>query len=110
MAAILPFIASISRYRFATTIENRVYLLDVRWNSRAESWYFDMLSEDETPLRRGMRLVLGAFLGVRSASDELPHGVLMAIDRTGEGREAGFDDLGDRVVVFYFTRDEVSAA
>jgi hypothetical protein len=107
MPRLIPFQPSIPRYRFSTTLERRTYLFDVRWNTRADSWYIDILDEDESPLARGVKLVLGAYLAIRSAHADLPTGLMFAIDQSGRGVEAGFDDLGTRVVVYHYTSDEV---
>lgn len=117
MPTLLPLVPSIASYRFSTTLEAfsegsatepRNYVFDVRWNARAESWYMDILAADETPIRMGIRLVLGTLLGGRSVSLAFPAGALRARDLSNEGREAAFDDLGTRVVVYYFTEDELA--
>ena len=97
----LPLEPSIPNYRVGTTLDGVVYLLDVRWNSRDEAWFLDLLAEDETPIVRGIRVVLGALLGSRSADPAFPPGVLIASDLAGTGTDPGFDDLGQRVKVYY---------
>jgi hypothetical protein len=62
---------------------------------------------DETPIRRGIKIVLGAWLGNDCVDVDFPYGAFMAIDSTGEGREATLDDLGSRVDVLYFSRSEI---
>lgn len=115
MKTALPLRPSIPSYRFSTTLEvygergetvPALFIVDMRWNSRAGSWFMDLLKPDETPIRYGMRVVLGAILGGRCASRDFPAGALMAMDLSGEGREATLDDIGSRVVVYYYTVDE----
>ncbi len=85
-------------FRIGTTFEGVSYIFDCRWNTRDEAWYLDLLAEDETPIRRGIKVVLGALLGGRAGHDpRFPAGVIVASDLSGEGREAGLDDLGTRV-------------
>jgi hypothetical protein len=105
---LLPLQPSIASYRFSTELAGDEFLIDVRWNSRDESWYLDVLLPDETLIMAGLRVVLGA-LGIRYSDSRRPRGMLLAYDRSGEAREAGFDDIGERVVVLFFTVDELEA-
>ncbi len=118
MPTALPLVPSVGTYRFATTLEAygdgaatepREYVIRVRWNDRAKGWFLDVLKADETPLRVGLRLVLGAIIGGRCVDLEFPAGALYPCDLSGEGVEAGFDDLGTRVVVYYYTVEELAA-
>lgn len=103
----LPLVPSIPSYRVGTTLGGTQYLLDVRWNARDEAWFLDVLAEDETPVATGIKVVLGVFLGGRVVDAAFPDGLLLAADLTGRGLDAGFDDLGSRVVVNFFTRAEL---
>lgn len=108
MPEILPLTPSVPSYRVGTTLNNVSYVLDLRWNARLGIWYMDLLRADETPLRSGMALVLGAKIGLRSADPEFP-GVFICTDTTGEDREATLDDLGTRVVVAFYPYDELAS-
>lgn len=103
----IPFVPSIPSYRFSTTIDGTQYIFDVRWNARAEAWYFDLLDEAEDPIRHGIKVVLGAMLGGTSADERFPRGAFFACDMAGEGRDAGFDDLGSRIQVYFFLESEL---
>ena len=92
----------------ATILDSVVYIFDVHWNERDGAWYFDLLSNDETMLRAGVKVVLGTVLGFNSGAD-MPTGLLIARDRTNAGIDAGLDDLGGRVVVDYWTVEEIEA-
>ena len=102
----LPLVPSIPFYRFGTTLSDVPYIFDIRWNGRDEAWYMDILQEDETPIRHGVKIVLGALLGRRSRDPAFPLGVMIAADLSGEGREATFDDLGTRVAVYQYEPGE----
>lgn len=95
----IPFLPSDNNYRLAIPIDTVMYLFDTHWNSKDQSWYFDLREQDESPIALGVRVVLGASLGRSSHHPFFTKYMLHAIDTTGEGREAGFDDLGARVVV-----------
>ena len=103
----LPIDAAFPRYRVATNLGDTQYVMDVHWNARAEAWYLDISTEDGEPIRSGMKIVLGALLGLRSTDPRMPDGVLVASDMSGEGRDATLDDLGSRVVVFFYPSSEL---
>ncbi len=104
----LPFIPAVPFYRFSTQLDDAQYIFDVRWNDRDGAWYFDLRTEDATMIRAGIKIVLGALLGDRSASANFPPGVFLASDLAGTGVDAGIDDLGSRVCVYYYSRDELA--
>lgn len=106
MAEILPLQPGNPSYRFGTSLSGTQYLFDVRWNARDEAWYFDILAEDETVVRQGIKITLGALLGGREVSADFPPGIFQAHDQTGEGVEPGLADLGERVVVAYYAFTE----
>jgi hypothetical protein len=93
--------------RFGTALSGTQYLFDVRWNGRDEAWYLDILAENGDPIRRGMRVVLGTLLGGRVVADAFPPGVLQAVDLTNSGTEAGLDDLGTRVQIYYYPFEDL---
>lgn len=94
-------------YRFGATIESTPYLFDVRWNSRDAAWYMDVLEASEQPIVLGIKLVLGAYLGRRSNHRLFKRGVFMMLDTSDAGRDATYDDLGERVILVYMPIDEL---
>lgn len=105
----LPLEPSLPNYRVGTALAGVQFLLDVRWNDRDSSWYIDVLAEDETPIRSGIKVVLGSALGGRTVAAGFPAGIMIAADLTKSGIEAGLDDLGARVVVNFYTFAEAKA-
>lgn len=98
----LPLVPTIPNYRFGTSLDGEQFTIDVRWNARAESWFMDILREDGTPVRQGIRIVLGSQLGGRCTDPTFPDGVLVAADLARLGRDAALDDLGTRIAVLFF--------
>lgn len=103
---------------FGTTLgegeEQRQYRFAFHWNARAgedggAGWFMDVLESDDTPIRMGIRVVLGARLGRRVADSRFPPGELIARDLSGAGKEATLDDLGIRVVIDYTSPEELAA-
>lgn len=106
----LPLVPSIPSYRVGTALGGTQYVLDVRWNARDAAWYMDVLAEDETPIRHGIKIVLGALLGRRTIDPAFPAGIMIATDLSGSGVDAGLDDLGTRVIVLFYDGAEILAA
>lgn len=98
---ILPFQPSIPSYDFTTTIEGRSLIFLPRWNEREVAWFLDITEIDQTPIISGAKLVLGAFIGRESTHIMFRRGVLVCVDTTGNQQEAGYDDMGVRVLVKY---------
>lgn len=106
----LPLIPSVARYRISTALDTVQYLLDVRWNGREGVWHFDLLTEDATTILSGISIVLGVVsLGWRSVDPRMPPGMLQVRDLSDNGIDAEFDDLGERVVVYYVPIGELTA-
>jgi len=107
MPSVIPFIPSEAFYTFSTSIDEVQYIFDVRWNSRAGHWYYDLKDENGDVIRSGMRVALGAFPLHRSVDARAPTGALMAVDTTGQDLEATYDDMGVRVLMVYYTLAEI---
>ena len=105
----IPLTSEFRSSRVTTTIDGVSLIFDVRWNSRAGSWYMNVLDPiDESPIVSGVRILLGASLAV-TADPRLPGGIVVARDLTARGLDAGIDDLGTRVIVEHYTLAEVAA-
>jgi len=104
---VMPF-AAVPNYSVLVPIDNDQYRFDLRWNARAEAWYFDCFESDErTPIITGVKIVLGTYLGRRSPHRLFRTGVFVARDLSGQRQDAGFDDLGRRVVVVRYPQRDV---
>lgn len=109
MAIAIPFTSETPFYQFNTVIEGSRYYFNVRWNTRDEAWYFDLLDEDEDPIMYGIKIALGAALGGRSIDPRWPPGHFFAIDTSSESVDATLNDLGSRVIVEFYTTTELDA-
>jgi hypothetical protein len=98
----LPLKPSIPFQKFSTTIDGTTYVFNLRWNTTDAAWYFDLLDQDENPIVSGVKIVLGVALGRRSSDARMPRGAFMASDLMNTGKDAGLDDLGTRVAVYYY--------
>jgi hypothetical protein len=109
MPVIVPFIGSIPQQQFTTVLDGVTYFIAVRWNARDAAWYFNISDVEQSLIRSGIKIALGALLGRRCVDPRFPPGVIQAFDMSGAGIDAGFDDLGTRVQVMYFTVAEWQA-
>lgn len=106
MAGIIPLDPGDPEQRFELTLEEIRYECRVRWNSRLELWFIDILeAASRSPVALGRALVLGELI----AKAELG-GALMMVDWSRTGREAGLADLGTRVELWYLGPDDLLRA
>lgn len=98
----LPIDATEKNYSVSTTLDGDVYTFAVRWNGRASAWFFDLYDVDGSIIIAGVRITLGVMFGRRSTDPRMPAGAIMAHDLSLEGRDAGRDDLGTRVRLYYY--------
>lgn len=108
MSACLDITPGLPDQVFTTTIDDAPYVFNLRWNVRDSSWRMHIYEEDGiTPVRLGMRVVLGTYLGRSSNHPLFTRGVFVVVDTAKTGREAGLDDLGARVQVVRYSLTEV---
>jgi hypothetical protein len=100
---VLPFIPSDPNYAFNTTLNGEQYFFDVRWNTRDEAWYFDLSDATGTAIVKGVKIVLGTFLGRQCPHPFFDENVFAVIDTTLDNLDPTFDDLGVRVLVQHYT-------
>ncbi len=93
-----------------TALEGVDYVLRFAFNERDQYWYLDLLDQDGDPIATSLRCVVGWPLLRRSTDGRKPPGILAFEDASGLGRDPGFEDLGTRVQLVYFTKAEVDAA
>lgn len=98
-----------AEYRFGCGVENTSLLFDLHWNRREDRWYMSIYDAAEVPVVRGVKIVLGTFLGRRAAHPLFEAGALVAVDLSRRGAEAGFLDLGRRVVLRWYAVQELIA-
>lgn len=112
MPVILDFRPSTSPYRFGVILRGTEYVFDVRWNTRedngAGAWFFNVLEVDLTLIAAGVKVTLGAYLGRSTNHPLFSDGALVCrIPHGNDRRNPTFDDIGRRVEVWYFTREEM---
>ncbi len=96
-------------YDFNIQLEGIVFTFEFVWNDREGSWYFNLYDTNANLLLAGIKVVLNTFLLARFVSTSLPNGDLTACDTTGQDVMPGLQDLGDRVLLSYFSNAELQA-
>ncbi len=90
-----------ARYTFEIELDQVTFNFSFEWNDRDLGWYMSIADVDGTPLLDGRRIINDYPLADLYRDPRLPAGSLMAMDTSGNGIEAGFRDLGDRVQLIY---------
>lgn len=109
MPEALPFEPSVPHQRIEVALTGISIVVEARWNDRDQAYYLDFWEADGiTPIIRSVKVVLGAKLARTTTHQFLQGRALVAWDKSGEHRECGLDDLGQRVVVLYLTERDVA--
>lgn len=92
-------------------LDGVTYTLEFRWNVRLGAWFLAVLdAEGVVPFLVGLRLVADWPLAL-GVVDRQPPGRLMIVDTgapLGQGQDPGFDDLGNRAQMVYFSKSELA--
>lgn len=93
--------ANLFHYKYRTQLEGTFYRFEIHFNQRDDRWSMDLLDDEDTPIVRGLRLVLtdDAFEPYRHLA--VPPGNVIVQDASGADNEAGALDLGGAVQLLY---------
>lgn len=118
MSQLIPTSTVLTDYRQTTTLDGRDYILRFLFNQREGLWFFSMFDEEEDPIVEGLKVVVEHSLLRLITDPRKPPGLLVASDDTArepeEGQkilalDPGLGELGERVVLLYFTEAELAA-
>ncbi len=102
----IPF-TSDGAQTFSVQLGSVKYQFSANFNERASAWYLDIADPTTlAPIVSNVAIVLGANL---LAPFNLGIGSLIANNEDASLLDAGPDDLGTRVKVYWFSPDEVPA-
>jgi hypothetical protein len=107
----IPIRVTADDMRLSTTLDGSVYVIDLSWSERTNSWFISVAAQTTTatptPVITGLRLSINwpALLGVTGPLR--PPGELLAIDTTGLGMDALHDELVQRVRLYYYDQIEL---
>ncbi len=107
MAFTIQLNSTFEDFGFFIDIDERVYRMDFRWNTRIERWTCSIATE----LREEIVGMLPVFADwapfSRYRDDRLPSGELIFIDTSGKGLDPAKADLGNRVSLVYLTAEDL---
>ena len=84
------------------SLEGVNYGFGFRYNERAGAWFFDLSTDTGTALVTGRKVVVSSMLfGWREVNDNMPPGVLFALDTSDQNLDPTLEDFGTRVVLVY---------
>lgn len=95
-------------YSQRISLEGREYGIDLKYNTRSETWQFSLETESGEKLIEGKNITLGHNLLRRVASPDAPPGGLFAVAQDDVLQRPGLIELGDRVLLIYATSDELA--
>ena len=104
---IIPTSSSESNYSQITALDGRDFKLELRWNQREGRWYLSVRTAADGLIQGPTKIVADWPLIYPEQDLPLPPGCLMAVDTTGQGRDPGLAELGDRVVLVYLDQEEL---
>lgn len=118
MSQIIDTSIELNDYRQVTTLDGRDYVLRFLFNEREDKWYLSVADESDVSIVHGIKIVPLVSLLRKVTDARRPPGVLMARDMTGADvdfsagekivdLDPGLNDLGGRVLLFYFAEDEL---
>ena len=105
----IPVVPSVSSQTMRVELNGAFYTLKVTWNIRLEAWVLSISDEDQVLLVSELTLVQGAeLLGPYPAVQGL--GAMEVVDTEGHYAEATLDNLGDTVLLLYYTPEEIEGS
>ncbi len=110
MASEVPFVPSVPHQELEVAIAGLTVIMTARWNDRDRAFYLDVFESDNTPIARGLKVVLGVKLGRKSTHKFFVGRALFAVDNSNTGQECGIDDLGARVSILYLDEGDLELA
>lgn len=107
---LIPLFNGRAAYEYNIVIDSVSYRLVFTWANRHGSWYLDILEADSTPIRTGIRVILGYPLTLRDAANELMFDGMLILQRIdGLTREPTLQDMGNNVELVLATDEDIPA-
>lgn len=112
----IPTRSDLDFYEMQLTLDGSPFDLVFRWNARDEVWYLSIydpavaetVDGSRTPIIGSIPVFVGGPLLSLCRRRDRPLGELIAIDTQGNDEDPGRRDLGDRVVLLYYSQAELS--
>lgn len=97
----IPTDTVLAHYSEEVDLDGATFTLLFLFNDREGFWYLDIFDLLGARIRSGIKITTGTPLLRLVTLAIRPPGEILAIDATGEDKEAGLGDLGDSVTLTY---------
>lgn len=109
MPVLVPMINVNEAFEFTVALDEVVYTLSVRWNSRMENWIFDLFIDDDQPVQTGNTFIVNVPLLFQNQRTIKFPGMLMAINTAENEVNPDRWTIGGDVKLYYYTEDEIES-
>lgn len=92
-----------------TELDDEVFGIQFRWQSRYEAFYTGWLDAEDARILSGSRISTGTIMSSSYFRDALPAGQIQVVGQEGNETDPGVDDLGDKVKLPYMNAAEVAS-
>lgn len=106
MSQVVPLRQGVASFVQRSSLDGVTFELALSWNDRDQGWYLSIADSNGDPIRSGIRLAFDWPLLIQVVDERRPAGELYAEDLDGTGIDAGLEDLGGRVRLYYVTAAE----
>ena len=97
----IPTNSDSEHFDFEIDLEGVVYTLEFSYNKRRDLWNMSIIDLSGNLLLGNLPLLTDVPLTDQYVDEELPPGRFIMLDETGEQRDAGRNDLGATIKLFY---------
>ncbi len=95
---------------FRLDLDDTEYVLRLQYLERFDSWTFDLLDSDESPIVQGMPVVYGKPLLSNIVDARKPAGDLVFTQQGSDTGSPTFDSFGANCQLIYLTAEELAEA
>ncbi len=106
MAVTIPLRNDIPDYDLQVELDGQTYGIEMHWNFRSLQWAMSLFDAEGVAVALNIGVVVDFPLARRVQRSEMPPGVFIAVDTTGQNTDPGFSDLGTRVQLLYMSPGE----
>lgn len=100
MAVRIPWPQGAS-WRQSVALDGRVFRMAGRWNEVGAFWSIDILTRENEPVVRGVKIVDGVLLTARYADDRLPRGWFVVVKNVACPCAPGRGDMAENAELIY---------
>lgn len=99
---VLPVRSDFNAYDFQIDLEGVIYTFDFGFNARSQRWYMSIYDQAKENLLIGdIPVLINVPLHDQYINELLPPGRFIALDETGQNREASSENFGTEIKLFY---------